>query len=104
MKEVEGAGNAEVASTFEALVRDLEAAAGTKLKDATGTPLADGQDPKFVAERATAFRVDHILVLRHVNTGLRLPGMHQQRRGGLIPPANLNLRFSGISRWIRSLV
>ena len=41
--------------------RDLEAAAGTKLKDATGTPLADGQDPKFVAERATSFRIDHVL-------------------------------------------
>lgn len=61
LKEAETAGNAEIASTFEALVRDLEAAAGTKLKDATGTPLADGQDPKFVAEKATSFRLDHIL-------------------------------------------
>ncbi len=61
LKDVESAGNAEIASTFEALVRDLEEAAGTKLKDATGTPLADGQDPKFVAERATSFRIDHIL-------------------------------------------
>jgi DNA-directed RNA polymerase subunit beta len=61
LKEVEGAGNAEIASTFEALVRDLEEAGKTKLKDATGTPLADGQDPKFVAERATSFRLDHIL-------------------------------------------
>lgn len=61
LKEMETEGNAEIASTFEALVRDLEAAAGVKLKDATGTPLADGQDPKFVAERATAFRLDHVL-------------------------------------------
>ena len=61
LKDVETEGNAEIASTFESLVRDMEAAAGTKLKDATGTPLADGQDPKFVAERATAFRLDHIL-------------------------------------------
>ena len=61
LKEAETAGNAEIARTFEALVRDLEAAAGTKLKDTTGTPLADGQDPKFIAERATNFRIEHIL-------------------------------------------
>ena len=61
LKDVETEGNAEIASTFESLVRDLEAAAGTKLKDPTGTPLADGQDPKFVAERATTFRIDHVL-------------------------------------------
>ncbi|MEM6469200.1 MAG: DNA-directed RNA polymerase subunit beta [Planctomycetota bacterium] len=61
LKEVEASGNAEIASTFESLVRDLEETAGTKLKDSTGTPLADGQDPKFVAEKAIAFRIDHIL-------------------------------------------
>ncbi|TWU49402.1 DNA-directed RNA polymerase subunit beta [Rubripirellula reticaptiva] len=61
LKEAESVGNAEIASTFEGLVRELEDAAGTKLKDSTGTPLADGQDPKFVAERATSFRIDHIL-------------------------------------------
>jgi DNA-directed RNA polymerase subunit beta len=61
LKDVESEGNAEIASTFESLVRDLEEAAGVKLKDATGTPLADGQDPKFVAERAVSFRLEHVL-------------------------------------------
>ena len=61
LKETEAAGNAEIAAKFEAFVRDIESAAGTKLKDNTGTPLADGQDPKFVAERATTFRLDWIL-------------------------------------------
>ena len=61
LKKAESEGNVEVASTFEDLVRELEEAAGTKLNDATGTPLADGQDPKFVAERAVNFRLDHIL-------------------------------------------
>jgi DNA-directed RNA polymerase subunit beta len=61
LKETESKGNQEIASTFEAFVRDMEAAAGGKLKDSTGTPLADGQDPKFVAERAISFRFDHIL-------------------------------------------
>ena len=61
LKEAEAAGHAEIASTFESFVRDMEEAAGTKLKDATGTPLADGQDPKYVAERANLFRLDHVL-------------------------------------------
>ena len=61
LKETEASGNAEIAAKFEAFVRDIEAAAGAKLKDNTGTPLADGQDPKFVAERATTFRLDWIL-------------------------------------------
>ena len=61
LKDVENEGNAEIASTFESFVRDLEEAAGVKLKDATGTPLADGQDPKFVAERAVSFRLEHVL-------------------------------------------
>ncbi len=61
LKAAESEGNAEIASTFESFVRDLETAGGAKFKDATGTPLADGQDPKFVAERAVNFRIDHIL-------------------------------------------
>ncbi len=61
LKAAESEGNAEIASTFEAFVRDMEAVADVKLKDIEGSPLADGQDPKFVAERAGAFRLDHIL-------------------------------------------
>jgi DNA-directed RNA polymerase subunit beta len=61
LKTAETEGNAEIASTFEAFVRDMEAAADQKLKDIEGSPLADGQDPKFVAERASSFRFDHIL-------------------------------------------
>ncbi|MEM9827803.1 MAG: DNA-directed RNA polymerase subunit beta [Planctomycetota bacterium] len=61
LKEKESAGNEEIASVFESMVREMEAAADSKLKDSTGTPLADGQDPKFVAERAGSFRIDHIL-------------------------------------------
>ncbi|MCC9658249.1 DNA-directed RNA polymerase subunit beta [Rhodopirellula halodulae] len=61
LKQHETEGNEEIASTFESLIRDMEEAAGMKLKDSTGTPLADGQDPKFVAERATSFRMDLVL-------------------------------------------
>ncbi len=61
LKQAELDGNSEISSTFEALVRDFEAAAGVKLKDVEGNPLADGQDPKFIAERACQFRLDHVL-------------------------------------------
>ena len=61
LKEIESEGNTDIAAKFEAFVRELETAGGVKLKDATGTPLADGQDPKFIAERATTFRLDHVL-------------------------------------------
>ena len=61
LKEVESTGNAEIATAFESFVREMEEAAGKKLNDSTGTPLADGQDPKFVAERASSFRLDHCL-------------------------------------------
>ncbi len=40
LKEAESAGNAEIASTFEALVRDLEEAAGDEAQGRDGTPLA----------------------------------------------------------------
>jgi len=61
LKQAEVEGNEEIATTFESFIRDMEAAAGTKLKDIEGGPLADGQDPKFMAERAGNFRIDHIL-------------------------------------------
>src|SRR6056297_2864592 len=61
LKDAESEGNAEIASTFTSLIAELEVAGGTKFKDTEGNPLSDGQDPKFVAERAIAFRLDHIL-------------------------------------------
>ncbi len=61
LKDVETTGNAEIAGVFETFVREVETVAGTKLKDSTGTPLADGQDPKFVAEKASSFRLEHLL-------------------------------------------
>lgn len=61
LKKAESDGNAEITSTFTAMVGDMQEAAGTKLKDADGSPLADGQDPKYVAERAMNFRIDRIL-------------------------------------------
>ncbi|MEL6896861.1 MAG: DNA-directed RNA polymerase subunit beta, partial [Planctomycetota bacterium] len=61
LKDVEASGNLQIATVFEEFVSELETAAGTKLKDIEGNPLAAGQDPKFVAERASTFRINHIL-------------------------------------------
>ncbi len=80
LKAVETEGNAEISRTFEAFVRDLEAAAGQKLKDIQGNPLADGQDPKFVAERAGSFRFDHILdQIKDADKKKELEKIHRQQ-------------------------
>lgn len=61
LKEAEATGNNEIARTFDSFVQDLEAAAGVKLTDSSGSPLAAGQDVKFVAEQAADFKLDRIL-------------------------------------------
>ncbi|WP_164104289.1 DNA-directed RNA polymerase subunit beta [Candidatus Laterigemmans baculatus] len=61
LKKAETDGNAEITSTFTAMVEDMQEAAGVKFKDADGSPMADGQDPKYVAERAVNFRLDLVL-------------------------------------------
>ncbi|MEX0824981.1 MAG: DNA-directed RNA polymerase subunit beta [Pirellulaceae bacterium] len=61
LKEAESVGNAEIASTFTSLIEDLEAAAGTKLNDPQGNPMAAGQDAKYVAETAVNFQLTRVL-------------------------------------------
>lgn len=61
LKEVESEGNQEIASTFTSLINELEATANTKLKDAEGNPLSDGQDPKFIAEQAVNFQLKRVI-------------------------------------------
>ena len=61
LKQAESDGNAEITSTFTSLIEDMQEAAGVKFRDTDGSPLADGQDPKYVAERACNFRVDRVL-------------------------------------------
>ena len=62
LKEAEAEGNAEIAEHVRARwFARWKKPPARKLNDDDGTPLADGQDPKFVAERAHQFRLDHIL-------------------------------------------
>ena len=57
LKSVEAEGNGRISETFSAMVEEMEAVLGRTLTDDDGTPLAKGQDPKYVAERAGAFRI-----------------------------------------------
>ena len=43
------------------MITEMEAALGRTLADDDGTPLAKGQDPKYIAERATQFKLDTIV-------------------------------------------
>ncbi|WP_425615112.1 DNA-directed RNA polymerase subunit beta [Anatilimnocola sp. NA78] len=57
LKDAETEGNKWVAQAFTTMVEELEGIIGKTLTDEDGTPLAKDQDPKFVAERATTFRL-----------------------------------------------
>ena len=60
LKEIETEGNDRIASLFTEMIEEMEAATGGTLTDDDGTPLAKGQDPKYVAERAQQFRLHTI--------------------------------------------
>jgi DNA-directed RNA polymerase subunit beta len=61
LKKAESDGNAEITSTFTAMIEDMQEASGVKFKDSDGAAIADGQDPKYVAERAISFRFELLL-------------------------------------------
>ncbi len=60
LKEAEVEGNDRIAELFTAMIGEMEAKLGRPLNDDDGTPLAKGQDPKYVAERAQQFRLSAI--------------------------------------------
>lgn len=60
LKELETEGNKLIAEQFGGLVEELEKVLGRALTDEDGTPLTRDQDPKYIAERATTFRIDTI--------------------------------------------
>jgi DNA-directed RNA polymerase subunit beta len=61
LKKAETDGNGEITSTFSAMIADMQEAAGFKFKDIDGAAMADGQDPKYIAERASNFRIELLL-------------------------------------------
>ena len=60
LKDVETTGNRRVAETFEAMVTEMETVLNRPLTDDDDTPLAKGQDPKYVAERAQGFQISSV--------------------------------------------
>ncbi len=65
LKEAESTGNREVAAKFGDMIAQMEAVVGRPLTDEDGTPLLGGQDPKYIAERASQFRLHvHTAALR----------------------------------------
>ncbi len=61
LKAAETDGDERVANVFTELVEEMEKVIGKTLTDDDETPLAKGQDPKFVAEKAAYFRINPIV-------------------------------------------
>ncbi len=57
LKEVEAAGNSQIAEVFISMVQEMQEVVGRPLTDQDGTPLSDDQDPKFLAEIASRFDI-----------------------------------------------
>jgi DNA-directed RNA polymerase subunit beta len=57
LKDAETDGNKEIAHVFSAMIEEMESVLGKTITDEDGTPLAHGQDPRFVAEKALNFRL-----------------------------------------------
>jgi DNA-directed RNA polymerase subunit beta len=60
LKDAESEGNARIAEHFAGMIQEIEKVVGKSLTDDDGTPLIEGQDPKYLAERATQFRLESI--------------------------------------------
>jgi DNA-directed RNA polymerase subunit beta len=78
LKRVESEGNAEIAKAFSGLIEEFEKVIGHRLTDEDGTPLAGGQDPKYLAEKAQSFNLSR--VLNRLDEGLHadLKKLHKQ--------------------------
>jgi DNA-directed RNA polymerase subunit beta len=60
LKEAEADGNAKIAEAFGAMIGEIESILGRQLTDEEGTPLVRDQEHRFVAERATTFKLESI--------------------------------------------
>lgn len=60
LKQVETEGNDEISKKFGEMITQMEAIIGRSLNDEDGTPLVGDQDAKYVAERASQFRLNSV--------------------------------------------
>ncbi len=61
LKAAEVEGNQAIANSFAELITAMEKVVGRTLSDEDNTPLTRDQDPKFIAEKATSFRLSAII-------------------------------------------
>ncbi len=60
LKEAEKEGNVGIAEAFTELALEIEKILGKKLADEDGNELVHNQEPQFIADRASMFRVDSL--------------------------------------------
>jgi DNA-directed RNA polymerase subunit beta len=60
LKDAESEGNARLAEVFGSMIEQIEGVLQRNLTDEDGNPLVRGQEPKFVAEQASRFRLENI--------------------------------------------
>ena len=60
LKQVETEGNGEISKKFGEMITQMEEIIGRSLNDEDGTPLVGDQDAKYVAERASQFRLNSV--------------------------------------------
>ncbi len=60
LKEAEKEGNEQIAVVFTELATEIETVLQKKLTDVDGNEIIHNQDPQFVADQATMFRLDSI--------------------------------------------
>jgi DNA-directed RNA polymerase subunit beta len=60
LKDIESEGNKRISELFSGMVEAMEASLGRTLTDEDDHPLAKGQDPKYLAERAGQFRLENV--------------------------------------------
>ncbi len=60
LKDAEAEGNKHIAEAFTAMIEEMETSLGRTLTDEDENPLAKGQDARYLAERATLFRLESI--------------------------------------------
>jgi len=60
LKETEKEGNEKIAAAFAQLVTEIEGVLQKKLTDVDGNEIVHGQEPQFIADQATTFRLDSL--------------------------------------------
>jgi DNA-directed RNA polymerase subunit beta len=79
LKDTEAEGNRAIAEKFREMIGQMESVAGRGLTDEDGTPLVGDQDPKYLAERASQFRLQSVTgSMRSQDKISQIEALHKQ--------------------------